>query len=106
MDWNAAYGIDSVSSVEDTDFAAVSFRTHFLTVLISAFDFDEVLAAGEFRDDRCVFRISLNSLPPTTPTDEAGNPRWYYTAIYAWRRSGRTFPERTEIELDLSPARP
>lgn len=108
LNWNAAYGVDTVSSVEDTDFAGISFKSHFLTTLISAFNFQEVQKDGnvlpvEFRNDFCIFPITFNSLPPMTPTDEAGNRRGYYTAIYAWSRGGQPAPEQAKIELTLTP---
>lgn len=108
LNWNAAYEIDTVSSVEDTDFEGISFQSHFLTILVSAFKFQEAQKDGEFlsvefRNDFCIFPITLNSLPPMTPTDETGNRRGYFTAIYAWSRGGQPAPERAKIELSLTP---
>lgn len=109
LDWGAAYPLDTVSSLEDSDFAEISFEASFLVILVSAFEFHRINESGEFlplefHGDTCLFPITLESLPPLSSTDEDGNPNTYFTHISAWDRTWRSVPERAEVEIRLEPS--
>lgn len=110
LEWSAAYQTDTVVSVEDTDFEGLSFQSHFLVILVSAFNFqqtqngDEMLPI-EFQKDICTFPIELDSLPPLTPMNETGDPRYYFIHISAWSQGNQPVPEHTKIEISLTPSK-